>query len=444
MSRKRKFLFLPVLLIIAFVVAACGESAGSGGGSGAAASGPINLTYWVINSDPIRLPVLEAHVAAFNASQDRIIVEAVPIPQDDALNRLNVALSANEGPDVSDLLHGWVAGFALRGVLYDLSPRFNAWENSGDMVPALVQEVRNLDPQQRLFMMPATSNTHTMWVRTDWLTDLGITNWNDWNWNDFFNAVEAMTDPSIPRFGHTIRGGAGSAATLFESIFSNSGEQVFVNGVSTINSPTNVAFVERYFALYHDGHAPEASLTHGHQEITSDFGVGIAGTFLHNLGSFANQVQAFENNPDAFAAAPMPRSVLGTRSVSTSVHGYAIFEHTEHPEAAFEFLTWMVNADNNSEWNQTIGQLPSNSRVSEHAWFNEATHIATMTAAVSEASSFGHPQFLPDFAHINNSIVGPAIQEALQGQITVQELLDLWAAELNRSYAEYQEHVANQ
>ncbi|MCL2398312.1 MAG: extracellular solute-binding protein [Defluviitaleaceae bacterium] len=458
MSKFKKLTFVPFLLGAMLLATACGGNTPAGGG-GTAPTAPtpppanatpapttqdqpvMNLTYWVVNSDPIRLPVLSSHVAAFNDSQDRIYVEYVPIPQDDALNRINVALSANAAPDATDLMHGWVAGLVLRDALLNLEPHLATWAGYNEMIPALMDEIRNLDAAGNAHMLPATSNTHTIWVRADWLADQGITNQQSWYWDDFFNAIEAMTDPSQTRFGHSLRGGPGSAATIFEMIFSNSGEQVFVNGNTTINNPQNVAFLERYFALF-GTHTPEGDLNAGHMEITANFGTGIAGSMVHNLGSYQNHVDAFEDY-DMFEAIPMPYSVLGTRNLSTSVHGYSIFSGTDHPEASFEFLTWMVNAQNNSEWNQTLGQLPSNIRVMDEAWLNNALHISTMMGAVNSpnTTSFGHPQFLPDFASINNNIAAPAIQETLMGLITVQELLDLWADALNESLDDYLTNV---
>jgi len=447
MHRFKKFAFLPLLLVAIFVISACGQGQGGPGATpqpGTAAQETIHLTYWVINSDPIRLPVLSSHVAAFNASQDRIYVEYVPIPQDDALNRINVAIAADETPDVTDLMHGWVAGLVLRNALLQLDDHYQGWNASHEMVPALISEIRNLDAHGGLYMLPATSNTHTIWVRADWLAEQGITNQQEWTWDDFFNAVESMTDPSQTRFGHTLRGGPGSAATLFEMIFSYSGEQVFEDGVTTLNRPHNVAFIERYFALY-GTHTPEGDLTAGHMEITANFGTNIAGSMIHNLGSYANHVEAFADY-NMFEAIPMPYSRLGTRNLSTSVHGYAVFADTPHPEAAFEFLTWMVNAENNSEWNQTLGQLPSNTQVMDADWFNEALHISTMMGAINSpvTTANGLPQFLPEFASINNNVAAPAIQEALLGQITVQELLDMWADALNNALEDYLTNVVGQ
>ncbi|MCL2841029.1 MAG: sugar ABC transporter substrate-binding protein [Defluviitaleaceae bacterium] len=435
MSKFKVVVLMAAVLAFALAFTACGSDD---------EDDVIHLTYWVINSDPLRLPVLSSHVHAFNASQDRIFVEYVPLPQDDALNRINMALSANEEPDVTDLMHGWVANLVLRDALLQLDSRYDSWNARTEMVPALISEIRNLDAHGGLYMLPATSNTHTIWVRTDWLAEQGITNQATWTWDDFFHAVEAMTDPSQVRFGHTLRGGPGSAATLFEMIFSYSGENVFENNVTTLNSPHNVAFIERYFALFGE-HTPEGDLVAGHMEITANFTTGIAGSMIHNLGSYQNHADAFDDY-NAFEAIPMPLSRIGTRNLSTSVHGYSVFASTEHPDAAFEFLTWMINAENNSEWNETLGQLPSNIRVMEEAWFNEAEHIATMTAAINapNATSNGLPQFLPEFASINNTIAGPAIQEALLGQITVQELLDLWADALNNALDEYLTHVVGQ
>ena len=403
----------------------------------------VYLTFWNENADPTRTPILEDIVNRFNESQDRIFVEHVGIPQADAMDRYNVAIAGGQTPDIGGLQENWLSGFIIRDAIIPLDEFFDRWDERDYMLPSAIASIRSNAPDGKLYMIPTSVNTPTIWIRSDWLREEGLE--APQTWDEFFHVVETLTDLSQNRYGHTIRGGSGGGQALIQILYSFSGDPVFdENGLTTINSPQNVEFVERYLALYGD-FTPEGDITAGWTEIAANFGMGISATLIHNLGSYQNHVENFDSY-DMFEALPPPVSVHGNRNMSAASIGYMIFRDSPHPEEAWEFLQFMLEAENNSIWNQTIGQLPTNMRVMEEDWVRDTQHISTMLNALADptTTSMGLPIYLPDFATIASRLAEPAIQQVMAGQLTAQELLDDWAEALNRAMEEYRTHVLGQ
>jgi multiple sugar transport system substrate-binding protein len=155
-------------------------------------------------------------------------------------------------------------------------------------------------------------------------------------------------------------------------------------------------------------------------------------------------VENFDSH-DMFEAMPPPVSRRGNRNLSTASSGYMIFKDSPNQEAAWEFMEFLVNAENNSMWNQTVGQIPTNMRAMGEAWVGELQHISTMLAALADpgTTSMDLPIFLPDFATIASRVGEPGIQQVMAGQMTAQELLDEWAEALEIAYADYVANMRN-
>ncbi len=400
----------------------------------------IHLTFWDENADPTRSPILQGIVDSFNKEQDRIEVEYVGVPQSDVQNKYNVAIAAGETPDIGGLQENWLSGYIIRDAIIPLDSYFDAWDKKDDMVPSAIASVRDNAPDKKLYMLPTSVNTPTLWIRSDMLKENNLSIPN--TWDEFFETVEKLTDKPQNKFGHTIRGGSGGGTAFFQILYSYSGEPVFdENGKSTINSPTNVEFTQKYFDLY-GKYTPESDITAGWKEIAANFGTGVSATLLHNLGSYQNHVDAFEDS-SMFEAMPLPVSVKGNRNMSSSSIGYMIFKNSKNPDAAWEFLSYMLNVKNNSIWNKTIGQLPTNIMVMEEPWVEEMQHISIMSQALtaSDTTSMGIPIYLPDYATIASKTIEPAIQQVMSGQMTAQEMLDMWADALNDARADYEKNV---
>ena len=52
-----------------------------------------------------------------------------------------------------------------------------------------------------------------------------------------------------------------------------------------------------------------------------------------------------------------------------------MFDTCENQEAAWKWITFMCDHYANSFWNQSIGQLPTNTACYEDEWMSEMQHI---------------------------------------------------------------------
>ena len=453
MSKVKKISCLVLAAALVLGLAACGGAPTAPAPAPATPAAPgqpepaptppaevVHLVFWDENADPTRSPILQEMVRSFNASQDRIVVEYVGLPQADAMDRYNVALAAGEPPDIGGLQENWLSGFIIRDAIIPLDEFFNDWSDRDNMLPSAIESVRGNAPDGQLYMIPTSVNTPTIWVRSDLFRDAGLP--IPQTWDQFFDGVIGLTDRAQNRYGHTIRGGSGGAQSFFQTIYAYSGAPVFdENGVSTLNSPEHVAFAERYFGLF-GIYTPESDITAGWTEIAANFGAGISATLIHNLGSYQMHVDNFGDH-SMFEAIPKPAARTGNYNMSSASIGYMIFRNTNHPEEAWEFVSFMLAAENNSTWNRAIGQIPTNMQVMQEAWVGEMQHINTMMDALAAptTTSMGIPIYLPDFATIASRDAEPAIQRVMAGQMTAQELLDMWADALTAAKADYETNV---
>jgi len=161
-----KRIFIAVLLMMT-VVMFCA----AGGQSNRATSGKTHLVFWDENADPTRSPILQQMVANFNASQNRIEVEYVGVPQSDVQDKYNVAIAAGETPDIGGLQDNWLSGYVIRDAIIPLDEYFDRWSERTNMLPSAIDGVRQIVPDNKLYMLPSSMNTQTMWIRSDWLAD---------------------------------------------------------------------------------------------------------------------------------------------------------------------------------------------------------------------------------------------------------------------------------
>lgn len=161
---------------------------------------------------------------------------------------------------------------------------------------------------------------------------------------------------------------------------------------------------------------------------------------FHNTGSASEHAAVLQ--PDQYRAVTFPISKAGTYSYTAgSQGGFCIFDTCENPDAAWQFIQFMLSEDSNSYWNESIGQIPMNNKVLEEEWVehSQATKEALNTLASDKCHLVSQPKYLPDYSTIMNTNNPPRFQSMLLGEMTAQEFLDAWADEMTAAYQEYQE-----
>jgi multiple sugar transport system substrate-binding protein len=413
--------------------------AGCGGEENAGPGGTTNISFWDDNGGPARTPVWQHIIAEFEKANPTIKVEYVGVPIAQAQQKYDTAIAGGGLPDVGGVTTAMLANLVAQKSLEAVDDRVNGSSLNGKLNQQVISTVRSAIPDQKLYMVPMSTNTGMYWYRTDWFSDAGLK--APENWNDFFSAVDKLTNTGQNRYGFTIRGGAGSIAQMLEVIYGQSGiTSIFDgSGKATINDPKNVAALDKLVRLYKKN-TPEADVTNDFPKMVAQFDGGTIAIMQHNLGSYNDHVKAL--GKDKVAAFAVPKSDSGARTVvSNPVSGIGVFASGTKKDAAFKFAEFAASKAMNSYWAEKTGVLPANTEVAGEAWLGGQQHIAEATKVLNDSTTkvVQLPYYLPEFNSITKTDTEPLFQKVLLGTMSAKDFLDQFAAKFTDAQAKFKQ-----
>ena len=395
-----------------------------------------HIVFWDENAASDRTRYYKVLIQRFEEANPDIEVEYVGLPKKAARLKINTAITTNELPDVCGVQSAWIAEFCSKGVLLQMDPFFAEWEEKDELMPQVIQANRSLAPDGGLYQLPNTMGLEILWYRQDWYREAGLQ--PPQTWEDFFAAVERMTDKEHGRYGFTLRGGDGAGIQLVRMMFAYSGYTDFFapDGHCRLRETQHAEFLKRYLGLYRR-YTPTSDITNGYQEMIAAFDTGQAALVQHNIGSYSSHRRFLQ--PEQYAPLMLPRSLQGTiLQEANNVDGYGIFKTTQHPEAAWRFVSFLCGAESQSFWNRSIGQLPTNQRSQQESWMDGLPHmrLAREELTSQQLRFYEPPMYLPEYRTILDS--GDAgIEQVMMGKQSVEDFLDAWAGAFERARDKY-------
>ena len=142
------------------------------------------------------------------------------------------------------------------------------------------------------------------------------------------------------------------------------------NEKTTVNDPKNAAALEKYVGLFKKD-TPAADLNNDFTKMVAQWDSGTIGMLNHNLGSYQDHVKAL--GTDKFRGIPQPVGAGGKRvQVSNPVDGLGLFKSGKNKDAAWKFIEFATEKAQNSKFNESAGQVPSNNDAAKDAWVSKA------------------------------------------------------------------------
>lgn len=417
---------------------------GAGQADGAQADGEqTTVTFWAAAVTEERQGFFDWFAEYVTEVYPDIKLDMLGVPGDlsDYRQKLDVAIQAGTAPDITN---DFRPELVLNGYYENLNPYFEAWEDKDKINEVLIESNKTYDPAgEGLYALPYSSQTWNMWVRPDWLAEAGME--VPENWDDFFAAVEKMTDVPNDKYGLCIRGGAGSANTLEMLMYAYSGIDHYFNedGTSTINDPKNVEFVQKYLVDCYNVYTAQDDLTKGWADLANAFQSGKAGIVVHNLGSAASMVQAFEEDYSKFQAAKFPASEEGyVVHAGLMPLGLSMNSQSKNKDAVWKVISLYLSKEVNTKYCQLYGEIPANTEAAQDPFFKDSPYMSVgVDIETNENVRFNDtPYYLPVYSNIQSDMES-AIQAVMSKEMTPQELLDTWAAALEEAYRDYMESV---
>ncbi|NEB01389.1 sugar ABC transporter substrate-binding protein [Streptomyces sp. SID13726] len=425
--------------VLALTATACGDDgSGAGGDKGDEGSGKGKIVFWD-NNGGVRTDVWKEIIADFQKANPDIKVEYVGIASTEYQSKVDTAIQGGGLPDVGGVGAAMLAGFSAQKALEPLDDRLAKSSLSGKLNENMVDSLKAAGGGDgTLYSIPTSANNGVLYYRTDLFKAAGLD--EPTTWDKFYEAAAKLTDSKKNEFGYTIRGGAGSIAQALDAAYGQSGITSFWNGdKTTLNDPKNVAALEKYAALYKKD-TPAADLNNDFTKMVAQWDSGTIGMLNHNLGSYQDHVKAL--GADKFRGIPQPVGSAGKRvQVSNPVDGLGVFKSSKNKDAAWKFIEFATSHAENSKFNKSAGQVPSNNDAAKDSWIAEAEPTKLAAAALTDGSTsiVQLPYYLPDWNTISKADNEPNFQKVLLGDMSAKDFLDTMADQLNKAQAEWKE-----
>jgi multiple sugar transport system substrate-binding protein len=213
---RRTLALAAALALIISLLAACGGQSTPAGGAQApapAASGgakvKVRLATWTGVDESKELQAVVDKINA-KATTFEIVQEAQPA---DYYTKLQTNLAGGTGADLIWLSQEYIAGYAQKGVLLDISDRIakdtRPAAKLDDYYPSVLQTAQY---NSKTFGLPWIAQPVVLYYNPKLFTDAGVAPPDEnWTWDDFKTAAEKLTkdtngDGKIDQFGTAFNG----------------------------------------------------------------------------------------------------------------------------------------------------------------------------------------------------------------------------------------------
>ncbi|MFS2324176.1 sugar ABC transporter substrate-binding protein [Brucella sp. H1_1004] len=347
-------------------------------------------------------------VAKFEKANPDIKIEAENIPWNSYYDNLYTSIIGGSAPDAAMVKLFAQPRLTEMEALEPLGDRINGWAGKDDLLDNLLELNKAADGNR--YYLPIQYVVLYLYYRADLFKEAGLE--PPKTCEDFRNAAIKLTD-APNRYGFGLRGGKGGWDQWGAFVLSQGGE-VKPGGLTT---PSAVAANQWVIDLFQkDKVIPPSAPNDGFQEIISAFKIGKTAMTIHHIGSSKDLVAALG---DKVSAVRVPECG-GNRWTSYGDESLAIFSSSEVKDAAWKWISFLAEGENNVSFNSATGQMT----VTKSGSKDWKLHDRRFVDATVESLPFAH--VLPQnegTSEFVNTAWQTAMQRALAGQITSEQMM---------------------
>jgi multiple sugar transport system substrate-binding protein len=304
--------------------------------AGLAAAGEV--VWWTPNFNEPRAREL---VAKFQEANPDITVRLEITTSDGLPQRVLTAMQSGAAPDVIDVQHGWVNGYAQNDLVM---PMDLVIQDRDDYVPAALDYVTWND---RLWAIPYRIETHAIIFNKDDFEAAGLDPASPpETWDGLVEAATALTGDG--KSGFAITGGGEVGNTIFRSlpfIWMNGGSIISDDlTTATVNEPAAVEAVTFYTDFFLKGLSPASTLEN---DGTANRRLFIADAVsMYQSGQF-DIASIRQENPDIdIGVMPIPHPEGKETAAILGGWSLVIPSDAQKPEEAKTLVQFLAEAEN--------------------------------------------------------------------------------------------------
>ncbi len=429
--KKKISILLATLLLFSLILSACGqtpavepaaaepvvEEAAPAEAPVEEAAEPVVVTYWHTMADAEAVQ-LEALIAAFEAENPGISIEATDYAYSDFKSALLTSLAGGEAPDTARLDIAWVSEFADQGALLALDSEIANFDEiaANTFAGPLSTNYWN----GAYYGLPQNTNTQVLLWNSDVFAAAGIEA-APTTMEEFADVACQLSDAANEKYGYALGGTYFWApAPIFYTMGGKVVDEKITTAVGYTNSPESVAAFTLLTDMYKNG-CISPNLLGGGVGTSDGLATGMYAMIVD--GPWMQNIYA-EQYPDFKVNFEMMPSENGYSSSVVGGEDVVVFADTDAKEAALAWTTYLMSEEAQLMMAE-VGVMPTLSSLVGNealpAYFN--TFMVQLETAQARVP---HPAWSEMDNAINN-----AFQRMLNGDQTPQEALDQAAAEID-------------
>ncbi len=422
-----------------------------------AQDGPVTITWFVglgAGGQPEQIAAQNAVVEAFNASQDDIVLEIIIVDNNVAQDTLGTLIATGDAPDIVGPV-GLAGSNAFAGNWLDLEPLV---ESSGfDLSRYDEAAVDSYRTDEGLVGLPFATFPSFIYYRRDLFDESGIpyppsaygepyADGDEWTMDKLreigmlltldengYNATEEEFNPdAIIQWGFVSQWtDPRGHASLF-----GAANPIDEDGNAYVPDSWRAAFDWFYKGIWEDHFIPN--------------GAQAGSDILANGNAFASGNVAMAHThlwytcclgdvTDNWDIAPVP-SYNGVTTAKLHGDTFRILNSTEHPEEAFEVLTYLIAGDAAPQLLQVYGGMPALPELQEDFFatldetYPQGVNWQVAIDSLAYADSPNHESYLPNFRRVTDRIGEFQVLYENTPGLDIQAELDALIADLQVLY----------
>jgi len=373
-------------------------------------------------------------VDEFNAAHPDIHVSVDTVPAEDMYGKLQLTTEANAAPDV--FLTYFTLGAATNGLAMDLTPFIQGED------PAWLE---NLSENGWAFHEYAGA-----YYAVPWRVAPGMVIMNNvllekaglkaptgkWTWEEFVQYAQAMTNPAEEEYGFCLMGSAEDPGTdyqFYPFLFQAGGVMINEEGLSGFNTKAGAEGLQLMVDLINKYKVVPPGTTSATANACIDLLAANKVGMWTNASLWLGIIRNVYPEAD-ITIAPMPVHERGATLVGGT--GIGMSPKTKYPDAAWEFIKFMVDDPQMRRWALALGFTPPNITLLNSPGFADNPDQAVVGYTILNQKMYSLSHY-PNNAELE-SILRSYIQAAFLQDMTPEEALAGAAAEWDPILAEFQ------
>lgn len=304
------------------------------------------VVWWTPNFNEARARDL---VAKFEKANPDIKVKLEITTTDGLPQRVLTALQSGAAPEVIDVQHGWVNGYAQNDLIVPLD---DALKDRADYVPAAL-DYDTWDG--KLWAIPYRIETHAIIYNKGLFKAAGLDPEKPpQTWDELIAAAKALSKDKVS--GFAITGGGEVGNTIFRSlpfIWMNGGSIISDDGkTATVNQPAAVEAVKFYTDFFTDKLSPASTLQN---DGTANRRLFIAETVAaYQSGQFDIASIRQENPKIDIGVMPIPHPQGKDTAAILGGWSFIVPSASKNPEEGKKLVSFLAEAENQGALTDTF------------------------------------------------------------------------------------------